>query len=123
MRFKNPIVVVKQVAAMPTAKEGTTTKPYTKTLVSFQSTGATNIIGVSNLPSASLYATVKSRGKKPNKRYWGIEQNEARATYLGHYYGVDNADHMIKNAKIRYTMWILACTLPPCSVDVSDRGV
>ena len=105
MRFENPIVAVKQVAATPTAEEGTTSKPYTKTLVSFQSTGTTNIIGVNNLPSASLYATVKSRGKKPNKRYWGIEQNEARATYLGHYYGVDNVDHMIKNAKIRYTTW------------------
>ena len=96
MRFENPIVVVKQVAATPTAKEGTTTKPYTKTRVCFQSTGATNIIGVNSLPSASLYGTVESRGMKPNKRYWGIEQNEARATYLGHYYGVDNVDHMIK---------------------------
>lgn len=81
------------------------TKAYTKTLVSFQSTGATNISGVNNLPSAGLYVSVKSRGKKPNKRHWGIEQNEARATYLGHYYGVDNVDHMIKNAKIRYTTW------------------
>jgi hypothetical protein len=36
----------------------------------------------------------------------GIEQNKARATYLGHYYyGVDNVNHMIKNAKIRYTTW------------------
>jgi len=73
MRFENPIVAVKQVAATPTANEGTTTKLCTKTLVSFQSTGATNIISVNNLPSASFYATVKSRGKKPNKRYWGIE--------------------------------------------------
>ena len=96
MWFENPIVAVKQVAAMPTTKEGTTTKPYTKTLVFFQSTGATNIIGVNSLPSASLYATVESRGIKPNKRYWGIKQNEARATYLGHYYGVNNVDHMIK---------------------------
>jgi hypothetical protein len=64
-----------------------------------------NIIGVNNLPSASLYATVKSRGKKPNKKYWGIEQNEERAVYLGHYYGVDNVNHMIKNAKICYTTW------------------
>jgi hypothetical protein len=41
----------------------------------------------------------------PNRHYWGIEQNEARATYLGQYYGVDNINNMIKNAKIRYTIW------------------
>jgi hypothetical protein len=74
-------------------------------LVSFQSTGATNISGVNNLPSANLYVTIKSLGKTPNHCYWGIEQNEARATYLGHYYGVDNVNHMIKNATIRYTTW------------------
>ena len=74
-------------------------------MVSFQSTGATNICGVNNLPSADLYVTVKARGKGPARRVWGIEQNEARATYLGHYYGVDNVDHMIKNAKIRYITW------------------
>ena len=36
---------------------------------------------------------------------WGIEQNEARETYLGHYYGIDNLDHMIKNCSIRYITW------------------
>ncbi len=76
-------------------------------MVSFQSTGATNISGVNNLPPANLYVTVKSQGKKPNRRHWGIDQNEeACQTYLGrHYYRVDNVDHMIKNARIRYTTW------------------
>ncbi len=36
---------------------------------------------------------------------WGIEQNEARETFLGHYYGIDNLDHMIKNYLIRYLTW------------------
>ena len=58
MCFKKPIVVVKQVPAGELG--GVATKPYTKTLVSFQSTGATNISGVNNLPSANLYVTVKS---------------------------------------------------------------
>jgi hypothetical protein len=102
MRFENPIVVVKQVPAGEPG--GIATKPYTKTLVTFQSVGATNISGVNNLPLANLYVTIKSRGKTPNRRYWGIEQNEARATYLGHIYGVNNVDH-IKNVKIRYTTW------------------
>ena len=94
MRFQKPIVAIKQV---PTRGDGeATTKPYTKTMVSFQSTGATDICSVNNLPSADLYVTVKARGKGPARRVWGIEQNEARATYLRHYYGVDNVDHMIK---------------------------
>ena len=103
MRFEKPIIAVKQVPAGK--NDGKATKPYTKTLVSFQSTGATNISGMNNLPSVNLYVTVKSRCKKPNQRHWGIEQNKARQTYLGYYYGVDNVDHMIKNAKIRYTTW------------------
>jgi hypothetical protein len=98
MRFEKPIIAVKQVPAGK--KGGKATKPYTKTLVSFQSTGTTNISGVNNLPSANLYVTVKSRGKKPNQRHWGIEQNEARQTYLGYYYGVDNVDHMIKMPRL-----------------------
>ena len=58
MRFQKPIVAIKQV---PTRGEGeATTKPYTKTMVSFQSTGATNFCGVNNLPSADLYVTVKA---------------------------------------------------------------
>jgi hypothetical protein len=104
MRFQKPIVAVKQVPAEDLGGVGAT-KACTKMLVSFQSTGATNISGINNLPSANLYVTIKERGKHPNRRYWGIEQNEARQTYLGHYYGINNVDHMIKNAKIRYTTW------------------
>jgi hypothetical protein len=85
MRFEKPIVAIKQVQARENAGGEGTTKPYTKTMVSFQSTGATNICGVNNLPSVDLYVTVKGRGKGPARRFWGIEQNEARATYLGHY--------------------------------------
>jgi hypothetical protein len=88
MRFEKPIIAVKQVPAGK--NDGKAIKPYTKTLVSFQLTGATNISGVNNLPSVNLYVTVKSRCKKPNQRHWGIEQNEALQTYLGFYYGVDN---------------------------------
>ena len=40
-----------------------------------------------------------------NRRHWGIKQNEARSTYLGYYYRIDNVDHKIKNAKIHYTTW------------------
>ena len=61
MRYQNPIVVVKQVPATAT------TKAYTKNIVSFQSTGATNIAGVNNLPSAQLYVTSRERGRVKQK--------------------------------------------------------
>ena len=117
MKFQQPIVAVKQVEAPtpapapPTTVTTTTTptamphKPYTMTVVSFQSTSSTNITGVNNLPSLSLYVDERSRGRKGHIRKWGIEMNEARETYLKHYSGVDAADHMIQNAGIRYVTW------------------
>lgn len=101
MRFENPIVAIQQCNAVGNKKA------YTKTFVSFQSTSGTNIIGVNNLPSVNLYVGKKERGraKDGSKRVYGIEQNEARETYLNHYYGLDNADHMIKNAGNRYITW------------------
>ena len=101
MRFQNPIVAIQQ------CKADGDKKAYTKTFVSFQSTGGTNIIGVNNLPSVKLYVGQKERGRKKAgmKRVYGIEQNEARETYLNHYYGCDNADHMVKNAGNRYITW------------------
>ena len=101
LRFENPIVAIQQ------CKADGDKKAYTKTFVSFQSTGGTNIIGVNNLPSVKLYVGKKERGRKKAgmKREYGIEQNEARETYLNHYYGCDNADHMVKNAGNRYITW------------------
>jgi hypothetical protein len=58
MHFKKPIVVIKQVPARELG--GVATKPYTKMLMSFQSTGTTNISGVNNLPLANQYVTIKS---------------------------------------------------------------
>jgi len=101
MRYENPVVAIQQRKALNGKKA------YTKTFVSFQSTGGTNFIGVNNLPSVKLYVSKKERGQKKDgsKRVYGIEQNEARELYLGHYYGLDNADHMIKNTGNRYITW------------------
>jgi hypothetical protein len=73
--------------------------------VSFQSTGPTNISDVNNLPSLQLYVTKRKRGREAVKRVWGIEQNEAHTTYLNHYYGMDVADHIIKNTANKYITW------------------
>jgi len=78
MRYENPIVGVRQVKATPVSKA----KAYTENIVSFQSTGPTNISGVNNLPSLQLYVTQRERGRGGEKRIWAIEQNEAREMYL-----------------------------------------
>ena len=98
-RFEQPILAVKRVDA-----EGEN-KAYTRTMVSFQSTGATNIAGVNNLMSLTLYVQPKFRGRKSNKFAWATEQNEAREIYLNHYHGVDSMDHMIKTTGNTYITW------------------
>jgi hypothetical protein len=98
-RFEQPILAVKHVGISGTDKA------YTQTLVSFQSTGATNLTGVNNLMSLTLYVQPKYRGSKANKLAWATEQNEAREIYLNHYHGVDSLDHMIKNTGNRYITW------------------
>lgn len=98
-RFEQPIFAVKRVPA-----DGNK-KAYYRTFVSFQSTGATNIAGVNNLSSLTLYVQPKFRGSKKNKFAWATEQNEARAIYLNHYHGVDNMDHMIKTTGNIFISW------------------
>jgi hypothetical protein len=99
MRYENPIVGLRQVKATKVSKA------YTGNIVSFQSTGPTNISGVNNLPSLQLYVTKRVRGRGGEKRVWAIEQSEARETYLNHYFGMDVADHMIKNTANKYITW------------------
>lgn len=99
MRFEQPIVAIKKVEATEDSKA------YTRTHVSFQSTGATNISGVNNLGACNLAVSRRERGIGDQKRTWGIEWNEARSLYLKTYWAVDNVDHMIKNAGIKYKTW------------------
>ena len=98
-RFEQPILAVKHVNEMAPNKS------YTRTVVSFQSTGATTLTGVNNLSSLRLYVQPKFRGRANNKFAWATEQNEAREIYLNHYHGVDSADHMIKNTGNRFISW------------------
>lgn len=60
MWFEKPTIAIKQVQARENAGGEGTNKPYTKTLVSFQSTRAANICGVNNIPpSCDLYVSAK----------------------------------------------------------------
>ncbi len=111
MHFAMPIVATKQ---QPAVEES---KAYTETLVSFQSTGVTNICGVNNLPSMTNYVSKKVRGKGKTKRVWGIEQNKARETYLHHYYGIELG---LRNKKYKHPVYyveILACIISSCKIN------
>lgn len=57
------------------------------------------------MPFFSLMTWFTHIYAEDNKYVWAIEQNEARETYLGHYFGIDIADYMIKNAQIKFTSW------------------
>ena len=52
-----------------------------------------------------MYVTKKVRGRWGEKKVWAIKQNEARETYLNHYFGIDVANHMIKNTANKYITW------------------
>jgi hypothetical protein len=77
-QFEQNIFAVKRVG------KDNDKKAYTKTFVSFLSTGTTNISGVNNLLSLTLYIQLKYRGAKKNKFAWATEQNEGREIYISH---------------------------------------
>ena len=47
----------------------------------------------------------RERGRGKDKRYWGIEMNDARRLYLSLYWRIDVVDHLLKNAAIFYRIW------------------
>ena len=70
MRFQNPIVAVKQIPALEN------NNAYTKTFVSFQSTGPTNIAGVKIYQAVScMSARRKGEGKRTS---WFGESNRMK---------------------------------------------
>ena len=98
-RFVHPVVLVKEVAAVPYKKA------YRRVHVSFQSTSSCNISTVNALKECNLDVAKRERGVKANKRTWGIEMNSARALYLGTYSRIDSIDHLIKNCRLKYRSW------------------
>jgi hypothetical protein len=89
-RFFNPINAVKKVPQVEDKKG------YQRVHTSFQSTSSCNI---------STVIRRRERGRGNNKRYWGIEMNDAMTLYLGSYYRIDCIDHLIQNARIFYRSW------------------
>jgi hypothetical protein len=98
-RFHEPVVLVKQVEAVGEKKA------FERVHTSFQSTSSCNISMVNAINNCSMFIRRKERGTGENKRYWGIEMNDARTLYLKSYYRIDCMDHMIKNARLFYRSW------------------
>ena len=95
-RYCNPITLVKSFPAKDDHKA------YTRTHVSFQSTGSTNLSSVNALNSNGLFIAEKKRGTGDELRRWGIEMNAARYLYLKTYGTIDTIDSMIKRCHVGY---------------------
>lgn len=98
-RFIQPITAVKK---FPQVGEN---KAYTRTHVSFQSTGSTNLSSVNAVKSNQLYIIQKERGVGIQKRKWGVESNNKRGLYLGSYYKIDSTDASMSRCDIQYRSW------------------
>ena len=94
-RYLQPVVAVKSIPG----------ENYEIVHTSFQSTSSCNIMSVNSLSENKNFVEARSRGRKDNKRIYGIEQNHARLLYLNTYSRIDSLDHMIKNCKLFYTSW------------------
>jgi hypothetical protein len=51
---------------------------YQRVHLSFQSTLSCDLSSIYSLPKTSLYVTQRERDREEQKRYWGIEMNDAR---------------------------------------------
>ena len=100
-RFNQPINLVQIVAG----DEAADTKAFVRVHTTFQSTSSCNISTVNALNECGMYVRKRERGRGDNKRFWGIEMNDARELYLSTYSRIDSIDHLIKNARIFYRSW------------------
>ena len=48
---------------------------------------------------------IRGKGQFDNRRYWGIDMNEACQLYLGTYSRIDSIDCLIKNFCMKYRCW------------------
>ena len=73
--------------------------------MSFQSTGATNIMMVNSTDEVSFFTRMKERGIGDNKHYRIIEDNDGRMIYIFGYGTIDNIDHYLRNAMVHVISW------------------
>jgi hypothetical protein len=97
-RFNQPINLVKIVAA----DEAANRKGYVRVHTTFQSTSSCNISTVNALSECGMCVRKRERGRGENKRFGGIEMNDARELYLDTYSRIDSINHLIKNANMFY---------------------
>jgi hypothetical protein len=77
-------------------------KKFERVHVTMQSTSSCNFSTVNSLLENKFMVVPKERGRGEYKRYWGIEMNHARGTYLPKYGIIDTIDFFAKMAMIRF---------------------
>ena len=60
---------------------------------------------VSALLLANLYVCDCCKGRREQKRTWGVEMNEAQETYLKNYIAVDKIDQKLLEWDLTYRSW------------------
>ena len=76
-------------------------KAFQHVHVSFQSTSSCNISTINALNSRKTSDISRERGQFYNRRYWGIDMNEAHQLYLGTYSRIDSIDNLIKKSRMK----------------------
>jgi hypothetical protein len=103
-RFEQPIIAVKHVKHQD-SDTVTEKNNYVLYHVSFQSTGGINISTVNALSLVDSYVCERNKGRRSQKRTWGIEMIEAQETYLKNYRAVDKIDQMLLGCDLIYRSW------------------
>ncbi len=86
-------------------KEGSEKKNYTRTHVSFQSMGETNISSENAFLENVLYVRERKKGRGEQQRKWGIEMCNTQELYLKNYSTVDKIDQALINWRVTYRLW------------------
>eukprot|EP00957_Ditylum_brightwellii_P050876 3858523-Ditylum_brightwellii.AAC.1 len=111
--FFNHVVAVKDVPAITEATRDAdgndidkeVSKSYQCVHILFQSTSSCNFSTVNALNKHKTTAMMRSRGRGDNKRYWGIEVNEAQQFYLKTYGVINTIDNYLKDIRLGYICW------------------
>ena len=111
--FFNPVVATKnteKVVERVTYEDGediehVIIKAFQCVHVSFHSTSSCNTRTVNAWNYFKMSTMIRERGKFDNRRYQGIDMNEACQLYLVTYSHIESIDNLITNCHMKYRCW------------------
>ena len=121
-RFFNTVFTTKNTEKLVEQKigddgedvENVISKVFQRVHVSFLPTSSCNTSTVNGLNDFKTSDMIREINNFDNRRYWGIEMNEAHQLYIGTHARIDSIDRFIKNCCMKYT---LALTHASCHVN------